>query len=434
LIEFILKPSTSLLNHFVGCGMCVVVLSWPVAGATKPAMPVGATELAADSATTAPVAKWNESNIRESFRVFTASPSALTVACAQSAISQRKVAVTADAAGVRIVEVGAPARLLALREGLLPEVHYLRDGRHALMATRSGWVMKIDLEQVRLVAEIRAGLMARGVALSASHAGWPSLLAVGNGEPHTLAVLDENLKLVKLLSVAGKVGTKSSGIAAIRTSAVRNSFVASLMDVPELWEISYDPKAPEIALGMVHDFQYREGQFVPGYLNPQRTVLPSPTEDFFLTGAGNNVLTAHSDVDFSRPGASARVLVTNLDVRRKITEFALPGWPALAGSVAWRAEGKDRLAVPNARLGLVSVLDPARWTVLGHLRTDGPVRGLRSTPGSRWLLLDSGGTAGAPAILLRVDKSTLEVQEGVVEAGDNELASSPFAAGAECTP
>lgn len=441
LIEPILKPFTSLWNHFSGpvfrfiaCGLCGVVLSLPVAGATVPAMPVGATELTADSVTKAPVAQWEASNIHASFRLFTASQPGLTTACTQGAIPQRKVEMTPDAAGVRIVEVGAPSRLLALREGLFPEIHYLRDGRHALMATRSGWVMKIDLELGQSVAEVRVGLIARGAALSAPHAGWPSLLAVANGEPHTLVVLDENLQLVKLLTVADKDGLKTSGVAAIRTAGVRNSFVATFTDVPELWEISYNPKAPEIALGMVHDFQYREGQFVPGYLNPQRTALPSPTEDFFLTGASNDVLTAHSDMDFSRPGASARVQVTNLDVRKKIAEFALPGWPALAGSVAWRVDGKDRLAVPNARLGLVSVLDPAHWVVLGHLRTDGPVRALRSTPDSKWLLLDSGGTAGEPATLLRVDKSTLEVEEGVVEAGESAFAASPVASGAGCTP
>lgn len=97
--------------------------------------------------------------------------------------------------------------------------------------------------------------------------------------------------------------------------------------MPELWEISYNPKAPEIALGLVHDFQYHEGSFVPGYLNPQRSTLPSPVTDFLLSESGNEVLTAHAESDLLHPGASARMQVTHLDVRRKVAEFVAPDWP-----------------------------------------------------------------------------------------------------------
>ena len=127
-------------------------------------------------------------------------------------------------------------------------MHYLPDGRHALLSTRSGWVLRLDLVQHRLVAEVRVGLASRGAALSAARPGLPSLLAVANDEPHTLALLDEQLHLVKLLRVADKTGRQTSRVAAVRTAKARDSFVATLLEGPELWEISYDPKAPEIAL------------------------------------------------------------------------------------------------------------------------------------------------------------------------------------------
>lgn len=405
-----------------------MVLSLPVAGATALAQPQPMGTGGAQTMAAAPpvLAKWDASDIGKSFRAFASQQPEQPLRCANGVTAPRSVLINPDSAGIRISEASAPPRQLVLRDGLLPEVHYLRDGRHALMATRSGWVMRIDLAQARLVAEVRVGLVLRGVALSASHAGWPSLLAVANAEPHTLAVLDEGLALVKLLPVADKTNEKTSGVAAVRTSVTRNSFVATLTDVPELWEISYDPQAAGVLQGVGHD--------VPGFLNPQRITLPSPTEDFFLTETGRDVLTAHADLDFSRPGASARVQVTNLDLRRKVAEWALPGWPALGGSLAWSVNGKDRLAVPNARLGLVSILDSARWTVLGHLRTDGPVRALRSTRDSPWLWLDAGVTAEDPASMLRVDKSTLEVEEGLVDASDTAPRGSFIAPSVRCLP
>lgn len=403
-----------------------MLLSLPVAGATAPAQPIGTGAPETMAQPPEAPAKWDASDIGKSFRTFADKQPEQRSRCTNGVTPLRSVLINPDSAGIRISEASAPPRQLVLRDGLLPEVHYLPDGRHALMATRSGWIMKIDLTQARLVAEVRVGLASRGVALSALRAGWPSLLAVANAEPHTLAVLDESLALVKLLRVADNANEKTSGVAAVRTAVARNSFVATLTDVPELWEISYDPQAAGIPQGVGHD--------MPGFLNPQRTTLPSPTEDFFLTGTGRDVLTAHADLDFSRPGASARVQVTNLDARRKVAEWALPGWPALGGSLAWSVNGKDRLAVPNARLGLVSIVDSARWTVLGHLRTDGPVRALRSTHDSSWLWLDAGVTAEEPASMLRVDKSTLEVEEGLVDTSDTAPRGSFIAPSVRCLP
>ena len=34
----------------------------------------------------------------------------------------------------------------------------------------------------------------------------------------------------------------------------RRSFVVALKDIPEVWEVSYDPKAPEIPIGVITAF------------------------------------------------------------------------------------------------------------------------------------------------------------------------------------
>lgn len=412
--------------------LCGLALTLP-AGATSPTAPTASSAVASPVVST-PAGSWDEAQIRESLRVFAISQPGQTPRCVNGVVPRRSVLIDPGAAAVRVVEAGEPPRLLALRDGLLPEVHYLPDGRHALLATRSGWILRLDLEQARLVAEVRVGLVLRDVALSASREGQSSLLAVANAAPHTLAVVDEQLKLVQLLRVADRAGRATSRVAAIRTANARNSFVATLMDVPELWEISYNPMAPEIALGLVHDFLFREGFFVPGYLNPQRSALPTPALDFFLTEDGNEVLTVHADSDSMRPGTNARLQVTHLDVRRKVAELVLPGWPAPGRSLGWSAGGQDRLAVPNERLGLVNVIDPRRWALLGQLSTEGPVRFLRSAPGSPWLWIDSGTAPGEELSVLRVNKSTLEIVERLAGGGDDTPTDHPTVRAPRCRP
>lgn len=379
---------------------------------------------------------WDESNILESLHVDKENPlRAQDEPCITRVSAPYAVQLEADASTVRIVGAGASPRRLSLRADLLPEVLYLPDGRHALMATRSGWVLRVDLVRARLVAEVRVGLKTNGVALAVAAAGGRSLVAVANAEPHTLGILDENLHLQKLLRVVDASGRITSGVATVRVAATRRSFVASLSEVPELWEISYNPRAPEIGLGLVHDFQYREGQFVAGYLNPQRSTLPTPALDFLLAGGGHEVLTAHPDVDVVHAGANTKLQVTHLDLRRKLAELVLPGRPAVGRSVAWSVDGQDRLAVPNAALGLVSIIDTARWTVLGHIRTDGPVRLLHDLPDSPWLWMDAGTTSDGPSAMLRVNKATLEVQvPPPSEGADMPIAGKSMLPATVCVP
>lgn len=307
-------------------GLCWLVLALS-AGATSSVESTALTEATA-SAPPDSVASWDERHIRASLRIFADSQPGKTPRCLAGVMPQRRVLINPDAASVQIVEAGVPAQRLALRRDLLPEIHYVSDGRHALLATRNGWVLRLDLEQARLVAEVRAGLALGGMALSAGRPDLPALLAVANTEPHTLAVLDEQLKLLKLLRVADKTSRVTSPVAKIRTIKTRSSFIAAFTHMPELWEISYNPTAPEIALGLVHDFQYQEGTFVPGYLNPKRSMLPSPATDFLVSQSGHEVVTAHAQSNLLHPGASAWLQVTNLDAHRKVADFAVPGWSA----------------------------------------------------------------------------------------------------------
>lgn len=128
------------------------------------------------------------------------------------------------------------------------------DGRFVYFASRDGWITKYDLYNLVVVAEIRAGLNTRNAAVS----GDGKWVMVGNYLPHNLVVLDAaDLSLVKIIPTVTKAG--SSRVSAVYDAAPRKSFVAALKDVPEVWEISYDPDARPIAEGLVHDYQYQEG-------------------------------------------------------------------------------------------------------------------------------------------------------------------------------
>jgi hypothetical protein len=234
-----------------------------------------------------------------------------------------QVAVTAGATGVKITDPAGVVRQVALRAALLPKWHKSSNGCAVLLASRDGWVFRLDVQRAEVSARVRVGLHLRGTVLSAPPAGQPALLAVDNETPHTLPILDEYLQLQKMLAVTDRYGQHSAAVLGIAVSAPRQSFVLALENVPELWEVSYNPRAPDIALGMVHDFQYREGQFVAGYLNPQRTSLALPATDFRLSPDGHEVWSLHAAA-IDQSHADTAVVVTHLDVRRPVAQRALP--------------------------------------------------------------------------------------------------------------
>ena len=192
------------------------------------------------------------------------------------------------------------------------------DGRFVYFMSRDGWVTKYDLWRLETVAEVRAALNARNIAMSKDGRH----LAVANYLPHTLVILSaEDLSVERIFAVADKAGT-SSRVSAVYQAPQRNSFIAALKDVPEVWEISYNPKADDVPIGVIHDFLYKEGAFIPGFLNPRRTYLSEPIDDFFFTQSYDELMGA------SREAGKGQVI--HLDVRKKIANLQLPGMPHLA--------------------------------------------------------------------------------------------------------
>ena len=269
------------------------------------------------------------------------------------------------------------------------------DGRFVYFASRDGWISKFDLWNLTLVAEIRAGLNTRNAAVS----GDGRYVAVANYLPHSLVILDADLRLVKVLPVSDREGKKASRVSAVYDAAPRKSFVVALKDLPELWEVSYDPQVADIPVGLIHDFRYREGAFLPGFLNPRRTLLEDTLDDFFFTRDYSALVGA------SRERGQGQVV--HLDVRRKIASLDLAGMPHLGSGISWQRDGRTVIATPNLKEGLVSVIDAQDWKVVKQIPTPGPGFFMRSHEATPYAWVDSMMSPARDTLSI-IDKRTLE--------------------------
>ncbi|AXS80606.1 nitrite reductase [Dechloromonas sp. HYN0024] len=280
------------------------------------------------------------------------------------------------------------------------------DGRYVFFASRDGWITKFDLWNLKVVAEVRAGINTRNAAVS----GDGKWVAVANYLPHSLVILDADLNLKKILPVTDKDGKTSSRVSAVYDAAPRHSFVVALKDVKEVWEVSYNPKADAIPAGMIHDFKYQEGAFIPGFLNPQRTQLDDYLDDFYFTQGYDEVMGA------SRNDARAAVSgqVVNLDARRKIADLQLPGMPHLGSGISWTWKdevGQSRavMATPNLNEGVISIIDMQTWQTIKQIKTRGPGFFMRSHENSRYAWTDSMMSKDFKDTMQIIDKEKLEI-------------------------
>jgi WD40 repeat protein len=285
----------------------------------------------------------------------------------------------------------------ASRATLRGEPGFTPDGRYAYFASRDGWISKFDIWNLKVVAETRAGIDTRNLAISADG----SFVAVANALPHTLVLLDADLNLLKVHMATDKDGRQTSPVSAVHTAGPRRSFIAALTDLKEVWELSYDPQAAEIPLGVVHDFQYREGAFVPGFLNPKRSFPDDPLDDFSFTPDYNEIIGASPD--------SGSGQVVHLDVRRRIARLDLPGILNPGAAINWNWQGRDIIAIPDRRQGMLSIIDLQDWKTIRQIKTHGPASFLRSHVNTRYAWMGTNTGSVHQDTLQLVDKQTLEI-------------------------
>jgi DNA-binding beta-propeller fold protein YncE len=266
---------------------------------------------------------------------------------------------------------------------------------------------------LKTVAEVRAGINTRNAAVSSDG----RLVAVGNYLPHSIVILDaRDLAPLRVIEVKDREG-KSSRVSAVYDAAPRKSFIAALKDLPEVWEISYDPDAQPVYEGLVHDHRLGEGIPVPGPFAPRRIRLEDYLDDFTFDPPYEHIVGA------SRDGGRGQVV--NLDVGRRIASVELPGLPHLASGITWTRDGKTVLATPNLKEGVVSVIETNSWETIKRIGTLGPGFFMRSHEKSCCAWVDNMMSPRKDTVVV-IDKASLEVVKTLTPAAGKTAAHVEF--------
>lgn len=271
-------------------------------------------------------------------------------------------------------------------------------GRYVYFASRDGWISKFDIYNLKTVAEIRAGINSRNLAVSADG----RFVMVANYLPHTLAVLSaDDLRLLKLIAVGDSFG-HSSRVSAVYAAPPRHSFIVALKDIKEVWEIPYNDKALPVYTGMMHDYRTESGEeplIAKGPFPIRRIKLTDYLDDFFFDPDYQNLIGA------SRDGGGQ---VVNLIVGRPIANIDLPGLPHLGSGITWDYQGRTVVATPNLKAAAVSIIDMKTWQTIKRIDTLGPGFFMRSHEHSRYAWIDVFFGPDRDALHV-IDKQTLEI-------------------------
>ncbi|NIR58375.1 MAG: cytochrome C oxidase Cbb3 [Gammaproteobacteria bacterium] len=292
-----------------------------------------------------------------------------------------------------------PIHRFATRPDLHGGPKYSPDGRYVYFGSRGGWVSKFDLYNLETVAEARAGINTRNIAVSDDG----RLVLVGNYLPRTLVLLSAaDLAPVAVLPVRGREG-ESSRVSAVYTAAPRGSFVVALKDIKEVWEIPYRGVGDPLPVhrGPMHEYRASHASPRPtaGDWGIRRIETDDYLDDFFF-GPRYRYL-----VGASREGGAQ---VLNLDAGRVVAHLDLPGFPHLGSGITWRHEGRPVLATPNLKEGALSVIDMERWKVIKRIETAGPGFFLRSHENTPYAWADVFFGPNRDAVHV-IDKRSLEI-------------------------
>ncbi len=274
---------------------------------------------------------------------------------------------------------------------------YSNDGRFVYFASRDGWISKYDIYNLKLVAEVRAGINTRNLAVSADD----RYVMVANYLPHSLVLLDaQDLRPIKYIDVRDDKGN-SSRISAVYVAPPRESFIAALKDIPQVWEISYADEPPSGFGGWVHDYNPESGEGTESGLFPvKRFEVADYLDDFFFDQEYVSIIGA------SRQGKGQ---VLDLDVGRVIVaDLNLPGMPHLGSGITWDYQGRNVLATPNLRKGNVTVIDMESWETIKQIETLGPGFFMRSHENTPYAWVDVFFGPHKDAVHV-IDKRTLEI-------------------------
>jgi len=264
------------------------------------------------------------------------------------------------------------------------------DGRFVYFGSRDGWVTKFDLWNLRVVAEVRAGLNLRNVAVS----GDGRWVLVANLLPHRVVLFDANLNLVRSYAAVAAAGGASSRVSAVYDALPRGSFIVAFMDIAELWELPYTGPA--------------KSRF-----EPRRIVLDEPLHDFFFDPPVRHVLGATRPKTDGEPNAQ----VVDLDAGRRVAALPIAGMPHLASGITFEWEGRRVMVSSNLQGGGLDVIELGSWRHLKTIPTAGPGFFVRSHENTPYAWADSMLSPSGRDTLTIFDKRTLKPVRTVREPG-----------------
>lgn len=269
---------------------------------------------------------------------------------------------------------------------------YSSDGRYVYFASRDGWISKFDLYNLKIVAEVRAGINTRNAAVSFNN----KYVAVGNYLPHNLVILSaEDLTPIASIAMEDETGSKSSRVSAVYTAPPRGSFIVALKDIPEIREIPYATIEAGKPVAM------------------RKLVMSDYLDDFFFNQQYTVVMGASRPAGSGDSAEGISAVAIELDTGRKLADLAIPGMPHLGSGISWQYQGKQVMATPNLNSGAVSVIDMENWQVIKTLETEGPGFFMRSHANSPYAWVDVFFGPNKDKVHV-FDKNTLELVKTLV--------------------
>ena len=261
---------------------------------------------------------------------------------------------------------------------------YSPDGRYVYFASRDGWVSKFDIYNLKMVSEVRVALNTRNLAVSFD--GRYAIAA--NYLPQNLVLLDaETLQPLQIMDTHSRVS-------AVYTAPTRDSFIAAMKDLKEVWEITY---IPEIRIRKIPTDDY--------------------LDDFFFDQGYTRLVGA------SRNGEKGQVL--DLGSGKVVAELPLGGMPHLGSGISFDYQGHTVMATPHLNKGMVSVIDMEDWHIIKQIETLGPGFFMRSHDNSPYAWVDVFFGPNKDAVHV-IDKKTLTIKETLRPAPGKTAAHVEF--------
>ncbi|MFA6021784.1 MAG: cytochrome D1 domain-containing protein [Rhodospirillales bacterium] len=273
------------------------------------------------------------------------------------------------------------------------------DGRFAYTLSPDGWIDKYDLRALRHAGAVRAGLEARGLALSGD-GKW--LLAALSRPGGLAAILAQDLTPFRVIPGRDdKGGVSEAG--AVFAAPARSSFIAALPGISEIWELSHDENAEPVYAGMVHSFEKGSEEGV-GEAQPfarRRTKTDPDLEGFFFSP------------DFVEIGGGTRDgpggAVYNLDARRRAARLPANISPRFEASISIQIKSRRAILFPMAGSSELGVLELDSWKILSRLALRAPALFLKQQPNAD-LVWASGFSGKDKDVIQLIDLRSLRAE------------------------